>query len=209
MVLLPATLSVTATVLTFLLRTVTTHTHRNTDTHIPMTPAHTATGAVHLNADRQRRISGCFRTRFTIIIRRRTSTRVSTFARRSATSVERYRFNFVLRPLSTPPWPDVIPRCSFPLSPLSNPSAGPRFSLSLGLQDRCSQTDSARSPPLTSRIKPFNCRIVFDGSFSAVKLLFKVHATGDFALTIFVAFITSGATGSVFIAFESMLIAAL
>lgn len=31
------------------------------------------------------------------------------------------------------------------------------------------------SPPLTSRIKPFNCRIVFDGSFSPVKLLFKLR----------------------------------
>lgn len=29
-------------------------------------------------------------------------------------------------------------------------------------------------PPLTIRIKPFNCRIVFDGSFSPAKLLFKL-----------------------------------
>lgn len=137
---------------------------------------------------RRRRILGCFRTRFTIIIRRHTSTGVPYVCTKVGyVCTERYLGSTSrspsLRPLpsfSHPPDPPA------PLTPLHHrppllvallPRAFPRFWTAV------KQSRSA-PPPLTIRIKPFNCRIVFDGSFSPAKLLFKlvpgyVRTSGD------------------------------
>lgn len=189
----PAVLPVTAAVLTFLLRPVTTHsrgyirdvkTRTHALTHARIGWLHTSRATTtYIWTRAGRDIGGCFRTRFTIIIRRRcTSTRVSTFARKVVGYVG-WKVQVQLGPLhpyiSTPP-PPSSPSSSgialflFPSALLyANPP--PRFSLSLA---QVCRTALKQTPPLTSRIKPFNCRIVFDGSFSTVKLLFKLRDAG-------------------------------
>lgn len=109
------------------------------------------------------------------------------FARRSATSAlkgtsvqlraplrsDRYPLFLILR---TSPVPSPPRSPSHPLTTLRH-----RPSLLVALLPRAfprswTAVKQSRSapPPLTIRIKPFNCRIVFDGSFSPAKLLFKL-----------------------------------
>lgn len=92
---------------------------------------------------------------------------------------------------STSRSPSLRPLPSFSHPP-SHPLAPPSFSsplvalLLLAFPRPWTAVKQSRSapPPLTIRIKPFNCRIVFDGSFSPAKLLFKlvpgyVRTSGD------------------------------
>lgn len=77
----------------------------------------------------------------------------------------------------SPPSPSRLLFFSF-FTPPSDCCA--RSSLFLGLQDSLQPNRAIPlSPPFTSRIKPFNCRIVFDGSFPTAELLFKVDALGS------------------------------
>lgn len=96
-----------------------------------------------------------------------TSTRVLTFARRSTTSTERYNFAlpFALR------YPLFLFLLNQPRVPIATPLSAAFASRSPSAWTAMKQS---LAPPLTIRIKPFNCRIVFDGSFSPAKLLFKL-----------------------------------
>lgn len=135
---------------------------------------------------RRRRILGCFRTRFTIIIRRHTSTGVPcVYTEVGYVGTERYLGSTSRSPSLHRPLPSFSLILRNPL-PLRRRPLLLDALLLLAFPRPWTAVKQSRSasPPLTIRIKPFNCRIVFDGSFSPAKLLFKlvpgyVRTSGD------------------------------
>lgn len=94
-----------------------------------------------------------------------------TFARRSATSALKGTSVQLRAPLRSDRYPLFLILRNLPLRPSLLATL-----LLLAFPRSWTAVKQSRSapPPLTIRIKPFNCRIVFDGSFSPAKLLFKL-----------------------------------
>lgn len=104
----------------------------------------------------------------------------------ATSSAERYRFNLAASLRSQPRatlffsftrW--LVPRALFSsfysfCASFSLSLSASRAPLPFSAWTAVKQSLPLSPPPLTIRIKPFNCRIVFDGSFSPAKLLFKL-----------------------------------